>query len=60
MTARLRLTWQPLTHPPRRLGVACFDCGYSAINEDRALRGWQETVATPRLYRCAECARAER
>lgn len=51
--------WRPLAHPPRHLWVACFDCGYSSLNEDQALRGWQETVATPRLFRCDECAERE-
>lgn len=51
-------SWQPIEHHPRRLWVACIGCGYSAINEDRQLRGWQETATTPRRYRCAECSEA--
>lgn len=47
--------WQPISHPPRRLWIGCVSCGYSAINEDRSLRGWEETVNTPRRYRCREC-----
>ena len=52
-------SWQPLRHPPRRLWVACIDCRYMALNEDKALRGWQESAGTPRIYRCAECAERE-
>ncbi len=58
MTARAPIPtpWRPLSRPPRRLWVACVECHYSAINEDKALRGWQETIGTPRRYRCADCS----
>ncbi len=52
-------TWRALSRPPRRLWVPCAQCHYSAINEDRSLRGWQKTIGTPRRYRCAACARDE-
>jgi hypothetical protein len=48
--------WRPLTHPPRRLWVQCSRCRYATINEDKALRGWQETDGAPRRYRCPDCA----
>jgi hypothetical protein len=31
-------------------------CRCSTLNEDKALPGWQETVTTPKFYRCGECA----
>ncbi len=49
-------TWRPLSRPPRRLWIACSTCRYSTINEDKALRGWQETATTPRRYRCRYCS----
>jgi hypothetical protein len=52
------LRWRPLSRPPRRLWVACSECHYSSINEDKVLRGWQESVSTLRRYRCAECSEA--
>ena len=51
--------WRTLSRPPRRLWVLCSSCRYSAINEDKALRGWQESTATPRRYRCSECAEVD-
>ncbi len=52
----LPVKWQPLKHPPRRIWVGCIQCRFSTINEDRHLRGWEESVTTPRSYRCASCA----
>lgn len=34
----------------------CSRCRYSTINEDRSLRGWQQTDGPPRRYRCSDCA----
>lgn len=50
------ILWQPIRHTPRRLWVTCVECRYGTLNEDRHLRGWQESVNAPRVYRCAECA----
>lgn len=54
-------SWQPLTHPPRRLMVECVSCGHAAVNESNRLHraNWQETVSTPRSYRCSACAIAD-
>jgi len=48
-------SWRALSRPPRRLWVPCSSCHFSTINEDKALRGWQETTTKPRRYRCDEC-----
>ena len=55
--------WYPILHPPRRpLWVQCVSCWYSALNELNQLRraGWEESVTTPRRYRCGECAERDR
>ena len=49
-------TWQPIEHYTRRVWVLCVGCSYSAVNSNTQLRGWQETVNTPRRFRCPECA----
>ena len=49
-------SWRPLTRPPRRLWVRCWCCLTSTLNEDRHLRSWQESITTPRCFRCDECA----
>lgn len=50
--------WQPATHPARTLIVTCIVCRASIVNESNRMHraGWQETVNTPRRYRCPECA----
>ena len=53
-------SWRPLSRPPRKLWVRCSTCRTSTLNEDRHLRGWQESTSTPRRYRCAECAEIDR
>jgi hypothetical protein len=58
-TVFARYGWQPLAHAPRRLWVPCATCRYATINEDRHLRGWQETAQAPRLYRCFDCAQRD-
>jgi hypothetical protein len=54
-----RYGWQPLRHGPRRIWVECATCHSSAINEDKALRGWQETLQAPRFYRCPACCASD-
>ncbi len=53
--------WRKLSHPPRRLWVACSTCGHAAVNESNRLRraNWQESISTPRRYRCSDCAIAD-
>lgn len=48
------MNWRPLIRAPRTRGplVVCFVCQRTAVNESKALAGWQETVTTRRLYRC--------
>jgi hypothetical protein len=52
------MSWQPLTHPPRRLLIGCWECHAFEVNESNRLRrlGWQESSRAPRLYRCGDCA----
>lgn len=52
--------WRALSRSPRKLWVACSRCRYSSINEDKALKGWQETVSLPRRYRCSDCSEVDR
>jgi hypothetical protein len=49
--------WRPITNP-RIVRLSCCGCGGGAINESNRLRreGWQETVGTPRRYRCGGCS----
>lgn len=55
------MSWQPISSP-RRLWVTCWECRTSTLNEDRHLRGWQQSsIARPRrLYRCPDCAALDR
>jgi hypothetical protein len=41
--------WRPISRPPRRLWIACSSCLNATVNEEKALRGWQENsrYATP-------------
>jgi hypothetical protein len=38
--------------------VTCVGCGRAAVNESNGMHrsGWQETLNTPRAYRCGDCA----
>lgn len=59
MTQLQVFRWRPLTHP-RHLWIRCSVCRFSTINEDKHLRGWEETSTTPRSYRCPACSEQER
>ena len=58
MTQLSLFHWRPITHP-RLLWIQCSVCRYGTLNEDKHLRGWQETSGLPHRYRCADCSRKE-
>lgn len=48
-------SWVPATEG-RTLTVLCSTCPASTVNEQRRLRGWQQSTRPPRRYRCPTCA----
>lgn len=50
------MSWLPITRPPGTPRIACSTCEATAVNTERALKGWTVSAYGLRRFRCPSCS----